>query len=838
MDALTSAIFGGGISKIINDITDISGIKDKIVNAVKNKKNEHQSLESQIYNVIVDALNEFTFDKYKNNQNKIYEVAEALIIGFLNKHVDDLEVISSSLHLLSVYNEHDYKRFKEILYKVLSRDNYSELYNEIRLFQVEKESKRASRIEQTVYNIKQGIDEIKCNEKKYIDTQNKDEVVKPKSRTQEYLDVWNKDMFLNHFTEWDEKRGINIKLSDVYIKDHLPHFLYRDNPKEFNNIDELLSQHIYQSGNDNKMLLILGQPGIGKSTLITWMLNNFKDRINDILVYQFASDLKDVPWGDFSRGNMLLHKLGLSYAELSNKILILDGFDEIDAKKNRKDILDTIYGDLIYKKNVKNFTLIITCRENYINNFEKLKCKYIMLQPWDEKQIESFCKVYCGKSLSEMSDDSIKNIISNKDVLGVPLILYMVLALNITLEQESSIVDVYDKIFSLDGGIYDRCIDNRNFADQHRIGEIKCQIHQVSREIAFWMFENNPEEAYIPQYEYQSICKKIADESESKSLEQDFIIGNFYRLKHCEGENTNKLYFVHRTIYEYFVIEYMFSSMYRAIKISEEELASVFGYFLKKGKLSETICEFLKYKIQSSELKSKSGVVIDTFNLMLQDGMTYYTGLCYKNIMDCEMRVFANMLEFIHLWNNKGLQIDESLSTYLGYNKYVGLNLENIIIQSKIYVNSKTDGLCSMPFSCIYLQEARMTGIQLQYIGLSMANLMLADLEGADLEGVDLKGANLSVTNLARANLTKAILEEADLSNADLSDAILKEAMLIKANLTEINLRGADLTEATFDEKQIEYLEKTYDLSKASVYLKTEEIISYKDYKETKGKRL
>ena len=32
----------------------------------------------------------------------------------------------------------------------------------------------------------------------------------------------------------------------------------------------------------------------------------------------------------------------------------------------------------------------------------------------------------------------------------------MVLALEISIEKDSSIVDVYDKIFSLDGGIYNR----------------------------------------------------------------------------------------------------------------------------------------------------------------------------------------------------------------------------------------------------------------------------------------------------------------------------------------------------------------------------------------------
>ena len=92
-------------------------------------------------------LNEFTDNKYKNNQNKIYDVAEALIISFLNDKIDDVEVISSSLHLFSVYDEYGCERFKRILYQILSSDNYSKLYHEIRLMQEEKESDKTSRIE-------------------------------------------------------------------------------------------------------------------------------------------------------------------------------------------------------------------------------------------------------------------------------------------------------------------------------------------------------------------------------------------------------------------------------------------------------------------------------------------------------------------------------------------------------------------------------------------------------------------------------------------------------------------------------------------------------------------
>ena len=296
---------------------------------------------------------------------------------------------------------------------------------------------------------------LKISENINIHTKNK-ENKKIKSRTQEYADKWNQNMFLNDFDEWDKSDGVNVKLSDVYIDEHLPHFIYGHNEEEFDNLDVLLSRHIMNT-NENRMLLILGQPGIGKSTLITWITVNFADRINDILVYRVASDLGSMDWQNGRTSTKILEKLGLMFNDLDGKILILDGLDEVSIEKNRREILDELYCDLVYG-NIKNFSLIITCRENYIQEFERVKSKYIILQPWNEIQIKSFCNIFQDKTKRNISEDTIKLLFENKKILGIPLILYMVVALNISIDKEGSIVDVYDKIFSLDGGIYDRCI--------------------------------------------------------------------------------------------------------------------------------------------------------------------------------------------------------------------------------------------------------------------------------------------------------------------------------------------------------------------------------------------
>lgn len=518
---------------------------------------------------------------------------------------------------------------------------------------------------------------------------------KIKSRTQEYADKWNQNMFLNDFSDWDENAGINVKLKDVYIEEHLPHFIWGSNSSESTNLKKFLSPYIHEQ-HENKMLLILGQPGIGKSTLITWITANFIDKVDDILVYKFASDLENIDWGSSRVSYQILEKLGFEYKGLNGKTLILDGLDEISIN-DRRDVLENLYDNWIYGNHSFKFSLIITCRENYVQEIGRVKSTYIILQPWDEAQIRSFCNVFQKKAEIDVSESTIEKLVENRKILGIPLILYMTLALNISISKEGSIVDIYDKIFSLDGGIYDRCINNKKFAESHRIGDIKKQIHQISKDIAMWMFENNSEEAYISQLEYQKICSNVMKEQQkNENIEQDFLIGNFFKLvKHCEGIDSEELYFVHRSIYEYFVSETIYDSISKVVNESEKTLACVFGRLLKRNRLSKEMLTFLERKIKKSTLYKIFDKINASFQLMLQDGMTYNTNECYKNVIDCEMCVFANMLEIIHLWEirNRLLQFDSSIINYINYNSIYNLNLSNLNLEGANLSEAKLDGV-------------------------------------------------------------------------------------------------------------------------------------------------
>lgn len=700
--------------------------------------------------------------------------------------------------------------------------------------------KRFDRIEESTQVI---LDKVS----KESDLQNENiEQKKIKSRTLEYANRWNQNMFLNDFDKRDENAGVNVKLREVYLEEHLPYYIWKNNSKPDleHELKELLYEYIIE--NDyKKMLLILGQPGIGKSTLITWIVANYSDIIDDILVYQFASDLKNVRWQNIGENyeivDEILKELRLSYEDLEGKTLILDGFDEISAGNNRVTILNQVYWGLIKESSLKNFSLIVTCRENYIQNLYRIDCVYITLQAWNNEQIRSFCKIYWRKIGCNFSENVINSVIENKEILGIPLILYMVLALNISIEKKDSIVDVYDQIFSLEGGIYDRCINYNRYEKSHRINEIKKQIHQISREIAIWMFENDSEDACISQEEYQKICvsvmqqSKQKNEKEGKKINQDFLIGNFFKLvKHCEGIETEKLYFVHRSIYEYFVAETIYNSIENALLSltveSQEELAGNIAIYLKKGEITYTIGLYLKSKIIKlfSKLEDEKKKRFyqwweDTVGKMLDVGMFYYTKRNiqdYKHIIQKEIQCFINLIEILRLLleTSKKRYIMESIT---------GEQIERYINYCCAeYRYDRKDKRRVVDLSKMFLRKIDLNGINLRGADLSRTYLREAELREADLSG-----ANLKMMNLSGVNMNGADLRGADLRGINLREVDLREADLSGADLKETELGALYLSGTIFDEKQIKYLEQKYSLQGTRVYInETNEIISYEGY--------
>lgn len=869
-------IISGFVSKVVNDCGDI--LKSKIRRADENRECSEQNIETRIYQVIIDAINESISSKNKK-QEELYDAAESILSGFKTKK-ENIEVVKVGLEILDSSITYDRcQDFLKVLCNEICKDENDILYKEISIVQneeiIENVHDGFKRSEQNQEDIRDDIHKgFERSAQNNQETQRKLDYLVEKAdekdanfysdvenRAEEYAAKWDKNVFLNKFDEEDENPRPEVKLSKIYKEKCLPHYIWKSNSKKSDKLNDLLKKYIINN-DEKKMLLILGQPGIGKSTLITWVMANFEEKKDDFLVYQFASDLKNINWQGNDILCEILRTIHLKKDNLKDKVLILDGFDEIYANGEREKILNKLNHELEGIGDFINFSLIITCRENYVYELDKIECNFIVLQAWDDNQIKCFCEAYGEESGSDISKSKIDKLIENKNVFGIPLILYMVLALEITIEKSESLVDIYDQIFSIDrSSIYDRCIKNSRYDREHRISEdkIKQVIHQISQRIAFWIFENNSEKAIISLKEYENICNIVIEEisNENEDIKRDVLIGNYFKLtKHCEGIGSEDLQFVHRSIYEYFVVVYFFESLYNLT--TKEEVAGKLGELLKKGHLSEQILEFIKYKFDIIERYNLFDIAREVFNKMLQDGMTYHVKGKYKNIIVREMNIFMNMLEVVHLCNPQLGKLDNNIVYYLQCNNTYNLNLRSIDLR-------RTD------LKGVNLRGADLSGANLRGADLGRANLSKASLIGTDSGRINLRGADLNEANLGKADLSGANLSETNLSEADLSGANLNGANLNRASLNEANLRGAylsganlrgtdlnganlrgtdlrgaylneanlrkvdlidaDLIDTVFDEKQVGMLYKKYDLSQSKVCIsETKEIIRYIDY--------
>lgn len=821
-----SKVFGDFVAKAVSDGVD--ALKDAIRDADLDRKSYNQNMQTRLYQLTVDALNRFTYNKYEK-QDKLYAAAESILKGYISTK-DDIDAVKLGLKMLvSDVNSDTCQDFLEILCGEICRDDNSDLYKEFDMLWKRQESEHFRgefakvnqndrEILEQLNDLKEVLDFIKRNMNRQEDKlgHNGIPIV---NRADEYAKKWDKNVFLNDFNKRDEnaKDKVNIKLSDIYLEEQLPHYKWRKNKKNSYDLRNLLNEYIEKS-NEKKMLLILGQPGIGKSTLITWMMANLVEKNDDILVYQFALDLGSVNWKNGNILENIFRTFGLESNELEGKTVILDGFDEIYINDDRERVLNKLDKQLKALNSLQKFSLIITCRENYIDPVQ-LSCDYIILQAWDKDQIESFCEIYKkvnsrkeSKSLDDKSYNiNLSKILDDEEIFGIPLILYMILALNVDVEKSSSLVDIYDQIFSLKkGGIYDRCYDV-----EHRINapEIKEHIHRISQRIAFWIFENNADKAFIPWIDFEDICDNEMSElgRNGIDIQNDTLIGNFFKLKHCEGIKTDELHFIHRSIYEYFVVIFFFESIHKVNL--EEKIAENLGEFLKKGHLSKQILEFIKYKFDSKNEFAISDIIGKGFRVMLQDDMTYHMKEKNKNIINQELNIFSNMLNLVHLWFDQVENIDNKLTAYLRHN-----DLERLDLRGAALSGTNLRG--------VFLIGANLSGAYLIDTDLNRAVLEDTNLRGAHLNGADLSGTDLNGADLRGAFLIEAYLDETDLNGAD-----LRGVNLGRAKLGRVNLFKADLERTIFSDKQVDMLYKRYDLSKSCVLLpKTGKIISYSDY--------
>lgn len=705
---IVEAFFSGCISKVINDGKDYSWSKIK---SVINDRHD-QNISTKICRVIEKSINTVTDNTYKD-LDKLYDAIEKIFNEF-KKHGDTLESVKCGLNVIGTdISDQRCENFLKKFYEGIRQDD--DLYKAVSMtlqqngikIRQEEFQKLNEKIDKNHGELIEKIDSLNENlngsNLSYEENITTKKLKFKNNKKQKYIENWNSRLFLH--VENDENP---ITLADAFI---MPDFQMYKSVKRigFSNNDTL-DQIIEKFVNYDKTstMLIVGVPGIGKSSITSWIANKYKDD-DRIVVLRF----RDWDCEDLESGLMkaIYNVLKCKKSELERRILVLDGFDEIKALNIRDRLLDDFLNSM---KDFENFKCIVTSRPAYIafKNFNNA----FELQEFDITRVEAFYENIKGKNLNKK-----EKIETNLKVLGIPVILYMAIMSDVDIGASSSKPELYNRIFSEQGGIFDGfSIDGKAYSFKKHVFSDPANIRmylKFLKDTAYKIFIfgdsfKKLEKDKIPHMELYGSSENIFE----------------FPLKMFEDDG-REIEFIHRSIYEYFLSEYIFWTIYESMDKPREIFAGILGESLQGNFLSEEVLEFLKQRINNNNIIMSKGVFfIDSFNLMLTNGMTFYISNRLGNVMDREIIIFTNMLHIIHFWKHDVW--------------------EDII---RPYVNAYLCG-CRITFD--------LSNMDMQYANLKGIDLSNANLSGAILCNADLRGANLDGTNLKGANLQGAILDE------------------------------------------------------------------------------
>lgn len=356
---IAEAFLSGCISKVINDGKDY--LWTKIKKVVNDRSN--CNLSTKIYRIIENALNIVTDKKFEDTDIS-YEAMEKIFIEFRDNG-DTIESVKCGLRLLNVDDSiENCEKFLEKFYEEIRQDD--DLYKTINMMLQQKGIKISQegfqQINEKLENLTEKVSNRNDNE---IDLQNKESV---KIRTQEYankveinansggqaiivneggtayvtqnnLGEENSDIKSNcvkfqnnkkcdYIKTWNSRMFLHIDndenpltLADAFIMPDYKICAYIKNTGFF--INNTLQQTIekFINYNETSTMLIVGVPGMGKTTIVSWLANKYKMDKNVIILRfrEWESDILD-------KGILkaICKTLVCKKEDLENKVLILE----------------------------------------------------------------------------------------------------------------------------------------------------------------------------------------------------------------------------------------------------------------------------------------------------------------------------------------------------------------------------------------------------------------------------------------------------------------------------------------------------------------------------------
>lgn len=627
-----------------------------------------------------------------------------------------------------------------------------------------------------------------------------------------------------------ESFGLNKIYTDLHsiICDNIEH-----TEKKVKNVAEYICKWLKDKrcSNSMSMLLVYGEPGSGKSSVLKKVVDELTNSDEDKKTIVLALNLFEVTFVDAKTAlDVVKQYIKNEYPwfyEADNRlgrILILDGLDEIKYKVYEKsqELLRELEGEkwkFDCKVVVSGRTQAVRKAKEKIDNYIDVEILPLYI---DEDEREKYIsKVVDEKNLLEIDlrldywDKLQKefNIAQNMplqnsrfdELSRQPLLLFLIMWTakysNIDLMELKNTAELYNKIFE--------CIYTREYS-RKKAGGLKykaeySEYQKMLGHLGGCAYRNNSRSVSAKTiYEYCTVMddKKLCenwiklhqDDNPSKlvllfCLRENFKNGN--DSKSTIDDQKTEIEFMHKTFYEYLAAIEIIRLMYEYTKTDDynKKLKQIF-YMFSKNRVDDVIADFVKEIILNENLMFEDEVItLAKYDSILSEIVSSAYNVNYPVMIGT-----GDLSQYIYVENYQNLK-----NIVLTYEK----NISELIKVVTHFIDISKKNICKLKLENMEWGNVNIASWVLDYCNMGGSHMQNAILSGASFKYSDMKAAILIMSTADRADFSNTTLDGTDftgtfLSAANFSYTVIKDAVFDFANIEGGYFNDSELYDVSF----------------------------------------
>ncbi|MEN0051295.1 MAG: NACHT domain-containing protein, partial [Bacteroidota bacterium] len=466
----------------------------------------------------------------------------------------------------------------------------------------------------------------------------------------------------------------NMSLADIYVepyfkvhKRNLPKTdAYKNEDKDgFFQLTSEQSLHEYVNAlllqnqaafdlkaEQSRMLLLLGQPGQGKSSfchrLVHDLLEDANMQYEKDLIFVRLRDLPDAREFVKHPFDRLQKDLDIpAHLDLNNAIIILDGLDELYMTEglSNEEINDFFNRIIKLTENKTKSKVIVTSRYHYVrlDNFTGRDCLILSLAPMTYEQQLQWLSVYrrqhttCKLTealLQKVHHEKGNSFEDIKQLINQPILLHLVAKANFDITEGRNKADIYSRLF-------DRLIsrdwekDKRKFKQEEE--EYKADFRAFIRELAHHIYQSDQEYILLPKLREEKFTQDFIkynfkrDEDQIEEALRDVLISFYFKpveRNQTKEKEANAIEFYHKSLQEFLAVEHIWQTIRkkflekdgRKYRLDDamEALAIVWKLSTPKG-ITQDMLPYLIDLIQNDEDLAKRQALADRMSSFLTE---------------------------------------------------------------------------------------------------------------------------------------------------------------------------------------------------------------------------